>query len=258
MGSLTLSASGLSTLSVREGVVDGFYNDSQGLCTYGIGHLVHSADKKWGCFLLQAAKSNDTWDKKVLFDPVTQTNYLPRSAVGWTDWSDLRGKAIELGTGQIAQNKYGKETSKLTEGEKAGAKTIAEQAVGVETSIIANVPLQLFKQKIKGYESSVNKTITITLVQDEFDALVSFAYNVGTDGFESSTVARKINENEYRAGDKIVDREKAIKEIEDAFLKWNKPPEIIGRRKEEAASFLKPARDEVTALRLKTPPVKKP
>jgi len=258
MGSLTLSSSGLREIGEREGVVDGFYNDSKGLCTFGIGHLVHSADKKWGCFLLAAAKSNDTWKNNVLTDVKTGAKYLPRSAVGWADWSALKGKAIELGMSQIAQAKFGKDTNKLADAEKAGVKAIAEQAVGVETTFIAKVPLDLFRLKIKEYESSVNKTITVPLVQAEFDALVSFAYNVGTDGFEGSTVARKINENKYRAGDKIPDRETAIKAIEDAFLMWNKPPEIIGRRKREAESFLKPARDEVKMLRLKTPPSKKP
>ena len=34
--------------------------------------------------------------------------------------------------------------------------------------------------------------------QNQFDALVSLAYNIGTDAFKKSTLVKKLNANEFR------------------------------------------------------------
>jgi lysozyme len=73
-------------------------------------------------------------------------------------------------------------------------------------------------------EREVNRLVTVPLEQWEFDALVSFAFNVGTGAFASSTMLKKLN-----AGDK----EGACRE----FSRWHKPPEIIPRRNAEQACF---------------------
>lgn len=48
-------------------------------------------------------------------------------------------------------------------------------------------------------ESSVSGAITVPLAQAQFDALVSFAYNVGAPSFERSTLVRKINTGDQSA-----------------------------------------------------------
>jgi lysozyme len=62
--------------------------------------------------------------------------------------------------------------------------------------------------------------------QHQFNAACSLAFNIGAGGFANSTVAHEI-----KAGH----REKAA----DAFLLWDKPPELKPRRTLERALFLK-------------------
>jgi len=83
---------------------------------------------------------------------------------------------------------------------------------------------EIFSRDIVQYENAVNDAVKITITQQEFDALVSLCFNIGQGGFKRSTVVRKLN-----AGD----REGAAK----AFLMWNKPKEIIGRRASEMLQF---------------------
>lgn len=57
-------------------------------------------------------------------------------------------------------------------------------------------------------EDVINNTVKVKLNQNQFDALVSFVYNIGTNGWKSSTLLRYLNEN------RIV--------YSDLFLRWNK------------------------------------
>jgi len=71
----------------------------------------------------------------------------------------------------------------------------------------------------------VDKAITSNVNQNQFDACVSFAYNIGMDGFKKSTVLKRINAN---TNDKTIGA---------AFMMWRKPAEIIGRRKSEVKQY---------------------
>jgi lysozyme len=55
--------------------------------------------------------------------------------------------------------------------------------------------LDLFEYTLKRYEAQVNKSITRPINQNQFDALVSLCYNIGTAGFASSTVAKLVQVN---------------------------------------------------------------
>lgn len=61
------------------------------------------------------------------------------------------------------------------------------------------------------YAAAVNKAIKVPLSQNEYDALVSFTYNVGINGMASSTLVRLINKG-VRDADVI----------RKWFLVWNK------------------------------------
>ncbi len=65
------------------------------------------------------------------------------------------------------------------------------------------------KEDIVKYENGVNKYVTVSLNQNQFDALVSFIYNIGIAAFQTSTLRRKLNAEDYTG---------AAKE----FVRWNK------------------------------------
>lgn len=51
---------------------------------------------------------------------------------------------------------------------------------------------------LKSFEQTVNKAVTVQLNQNQFDALVSLAYNIGTNAFSKSTLVKKLNANDIR------------------------------------------------------------
>jgi len=85
---------------------------------------------------------------------------------------------------------------------------------------------QLLLSIISIYENAVNEKM-LNVNQNQFDALVSFTYNVGIHAFSQSTLLRKaeVNVNDLS--------------ISDEFKRWNKASGIVlagltARRKEEA------------------------
>ena len=85
--------------------------------------------------------------------------------------------------------------------------TKAEQASGTIT--INGVPVQyaggltdqqvldLLAQDVRPAENAVNGGVTVPLNQDQFDALVSFTFNVGVGAFQSSTLLKLLNQQQY-------------------------------------------------------------
>jgi lysozyme len=53
----------------------------------------------------------------------------------------------------------------------------------------------LLKQDVAIAERAINRLVIIKLLQNQFDALVSFVYNIGGKAFGKSTLLRLINEN---------------------------------------------------------------
>ena len=51
---------------------------------------------------------------------------------------------------------------------------------------------------LKKFESAVNSAVTVPINQNQFDALVSLAYNIGTSGFKNSTLVKKLNAGDIR------------------------------------------------------------
>ena len=51
---------------------------------------------------------------------------------------------------------------------------------------------------LKKFETAVNNAVTVPLSQNQFDALVSLAYNIGTNAFSKSTLVKKLNANDIR------------------------------------------------------------
>jgi lysozyme len=60
------------------------------------------------------------------------------------------------------------------------------------------------------YEKSVDSFSRDDITQNQFDALVAFAYNVGVNALKNSTLLKKVNKNPQDVT------------IRNEFLKWNK------------------------------------
>lgn len=53
---------------------------------------------------------------------------------------------------------------------------------------------QLFESDSAKYVDAVNEAITVSVTQQQFDAMVILAYNIGPAGFKSSSVAKRVND----------------------------------------------------------------
>jgi len=238
MASLTTSAAGITALIGEEGAVDGLYDDPSGYCTFGVGHLVHPTNK-WSGFLLAAATANDAW--KAQLGSVGAWRYVPRGATGWSDFSDLTAQAVTRGADRVGQ-------------------AAAQAAVQREADLLGQKVADVLAVDLGGqYEEAVNGAVTgVALTQDEFDALVSLCFNIGTGGFRTSTAVRLINQNQYRSGSDAAARQAAITGIENAFAMWNKSggrvaPALAARRKRESDRFLRGAREELARMGVAVP-----
>ena len=57
---------------------------------------------------------------------------------------------------------------------------------------------ELLRQDLKRFEDAVERIIQVWLTQQEYDAIVSFAYNVGASALEHSTFARRVNRGDNK------------------------------------------------------------
>ena len=97
-----------------------------------------------------------------------------------------------------------------------------EQALGLLVSDLATA------------ESAVNAVVRVPITQEQFDALVSLAFNIGAGAFRGSTVVKRLN-----AGDAVG--------AAAAFAMWNKIDQggqlvvsqgLVNRRAAEAQLFI--------------------
>ena len=250
----TTSSAGIESIKKDEGSIDGVYNDPSGFCTFGVGHLVHNAIDKWECFLLAAALSDKICDANVKKWSTAQVQYLERAVLGAKEFEELKKKAIERAQEIVSKKKHSKAFAELPEAQKQSMTSVAEAAVKEESRLLTKTVSDVLQEDLKPFEQASNDSVTaVVLTQEEFDALVSLAFNIGTSNFKSSNLVKKINENKYRNGE-VQAREVAIDEIEKEFTKWNKSggkllTGLTTRRKDEAARFLKKAKDELDNLK---------
>lgn len=88
-----------------------------------------------------------------------------------------------------------------------------------------------FKHDLAKFEKTVNESVTVPLTQNQFDALVSLTYNIGSGAFKDSTLLKLVNKGDYQGA-------------ADQFPLWKKAKGkilngLITRRAAERALFLK-------------------
>lgn len=97
----------------------------------------------------------------------------------------------------------------------------------LDKDITKQQAFDMFKELANRFAKRVDALVTSNINQNQFNALVSFAYNVGTGNFASSTLLKKVNRNPNDLT------------IKDEFLRWNKAGGkvingLTNRRNEEA------------------------
>lgn len=92
--------------------------------------------------------------------------------------------------------------------------------------------LDLLAQDVKPAEQAVNNGVKVPLNQNQFDALVSFTFNVGVGAFQSSTLLKVLNNQQYdevpaqllrwtRAGGQVV--QGLVNRRQNEINLWNTP-----------------------------------
>ena len=86
----------------------------------------------------------------------------------------------------------------------------------------------MLKEELIEYESYINDLVTVGLNQNQFDAMVSWVYNLGAGNLKASTLLKVLNAGDY-AG------------VPEQMLRWNKAGgkvlEGLTRRRQAEADF---------------------
>lgn len=116
-----------------------------------------------------------------------------------------------------------------------GVWTIGYGHTGADVRANLTIPLseaeRLLTKDLKTAEGYVNTGVLVKLTQNQFDALVSFVYNVGGGAFQSSTLLKLLNAGDYEGAANQLPR-------------WNKDngkvvQGLINRREKERQLFLR-------------------
>ena len=98
------------------------------------------------------------------------------------------------------------------------------------TKITQEQANKLFNQDIKKFEKGVEQMVKVLINQNQFDALVSFSFNLGLGALQNSTLLKKLNAKDYQG---------AANEFDRWVYAGNKKLEgLIRRRREEKELFL--------------------
>lgn len=86
----------------------------------------------------------------------------------------------------------------------------------------------LFLNDLASHALPIISAIKVPVADHERDALISVAFNIGVNGFKTSTFLKRLNAGAPK------------KEVADAIMQWTKNKELITRRRAEADQFLTP------------------
>jgi len=93
-----------------------------------------------------------------------------------------------------------------------------------------------FQHDISVFESAINNYVKVELNQNQFDALVSFVYNIGISGFKTSSALKRLNLQDFKA---VPERMKLWNKVKGKVSRG-----LVRRRAAEAKLFLLPEKPE--------------
>jgi lysozyme len=93
--------------------------------------------------------------------------------------------------------------------QSSGNIVIAGAPVQYANGLTDQEALDLLSQDVQPAEQTVNNGVKVPLDQNQFDALVSFTFNVGGGAFTSSTLLKVLNQSQYD-------------QVPDQLRRWNK------------------------------------
>lgn len=122
----------------------------------------------------------------------------------------------------------------LPKGATIGYGHLVKTGENFKNGITENVATELLRSDIATAERAVQDNITVLLSQNQFDALTSLAYNIGTKNFATSTVVKYINNPKFH--------DSKYQTLESAWKTWNKSgghimPGLSNRRDQEWKMF---------------------
>lgn len=98
-----------------------------------------------------------------------------------------------------------------------------------DATITRSEATSLLMDKVREIETEIDRLVTVPLTQSQFDALVSFTYNLGSRALAFSTLLRKLNLGDYREAGKQFDRW--------VHSQGKRLPGLVARRAEERRMF---------------------
>ncbi|MBU3918146.1 lysozyme [bacterium] len=179
-----------------------------------------------------------TEDEKLWhFHPIAFVQHLKRLFAGATEISDDGLNLIKEFEGFAEYSYWDTEEKNLQSIGYGHQLTPSEREIygDQRRKLTKEEGTEFLRKDVEKFSKAINENVKVTLNQNQFDALVSFVYNIGignsTRGFKSSTTLRELNNKNYN-------------EAADAMLLWNKVDGVENRtlkrrRKKERELFLK-------------------
>ena len=129
----------------------------------------------------------------------------------------LEGNVRKAGIHVIYDDKTGKPVNtneRLPRGATVGYGHLIKPDEDFRNGISELKATELLRTDVETAERAVQNNINVALTQNQFDALVLLAYNIGVKNFVTSTVVKYINNPKFHSS--------VYKNLESAWKAWNK------------------------------------